>query len=121
MGLFSSHEIAPAEIAERHGDLLLDGESVLTAFRSVRDTAFLTDRRFVLVDVQGLTGSKVSAVSVPWRAVSRFAVTSPGTVDLDSELSIWTAGAAPLTVRISRKADAPAVQRLLAGLVLGAA
>lgn len=119
MGIFSSHEIAPEEIGEKYGPVLLPGEQVLAAFRSVRDTAFLTDLRFVLVDVQGITGSKVSVQSVPYRSVVRFAVESAGTFDLDSDLNIWVSGAAsPLTVKISREADPQAILRLLAERVL---
>ncbi len=120
MGLFASHEVEPAEIRERFGHALIDGEEVLAAFRSLRDTAFLTNYRFVLVDVQGLTGSKVSFESVPYRSITRFAVESAGTFDVDSELRIWVSNAlGPLTLKVSRNADPAAIHRLLAGLVLG--
>jgi hypothetical protein len=119
MGLFASHEVAPAEIHERFGHALIEGEEVLAAFRSLRDTAFLTNYRFVLVDVQGLTGSKVSFQSVPYRSITRFAVESAGTFDLDSDLSIWVSGTPqPLMLKVSRNADPAAIQRLLAQLVL---
>ena len=119
MGIFSSHEIEPGEIAEKYGTILLPDEQVLAAFRSVRDTAFLTDLRFVLVDVQGITGSKVSVQSVPYRSIVRFAVESAGTFDLDSDLNIWVSGmSTPLTVKISRDADPQAILRLLAERVL---
>lgn len=120
MGLFSSHEVEPAEIREKYGHALLAGEEVLAAFRSIRDTAFLTNFRFVLVDVQGITGSKVSFQSVPYRSITRFSVESAGTFDLDSDLTLWVTGAAtPITLKVSRKADPAAIQRLLAELVLG--
>ena len=119
MGIFSSHEIEPNEITDKYGTILLPGEQVLAAFRSVRDTAFLTDLRFVLVDVQGITGSKVSVQTVPYRSIVRFAVESAGTFDLDSDLNIWMSGmATPLTLKISRDADPQAILRLLAERVL---
>ena len=115
MGLFSSHEIDPQEIADTYGSILLPDEAVLAAFKSLRDTAFLTTHRFVLVDVQGITGSKVSVQSVPYRSIVRFAVESAGTFDLDSDLNTWVSSApSPLTVKISRKADPQAILRLLA-------
>ncbi len=119
MGLFSSHEVDPAEIREKYGHALIAGEEVLAAFRSVRDTAFLTNLRFVLVDVQGITGSKVAFQSVPYRSIVRFAVESAGSFDLDSDLNLWVSGSAtPLTLKVSRNADPAAIQRLLAELVL---
>ena len=122
MGIFSSHEVDVAEIVEKFGTVLLPGEQVLAAFRSVRDHAFLTDLRFVLIDVQGITGSKVEMMSVPYRSVVRFSVETAGTLDLDTDLKIWVSGtAAPLQVKISRKADPEGIQRLLAQHVLGRA
>ncbi len=119
MGLFSSHEVDPAEIRESYGHALIAGEEVLAAFRSVRDTAFLTNLRFVLVDVQGITGSKMSFRSIPYRSITGFAVESAGSFDLDSDLSLWVTGQpTPLTLKVSRNADPAAIQRLLAELVL---
>jgi hypothetical protein len=120
MGLFSAHEVSADEIVEKYGSILLPEEKVLAAFRSIRDVAFLTDLRFVLVDVQGITGSKVSVQSVPYRSIVRFAVESAGTFDLDSDLTIWVSSAQqPLSVKIARKADPQAILRLLGELVLG--
>lgn len=120
MGIFSSHEVDVAEIVEKFGSVLLPGEQVLAAFRSIRDHAFLTDLRFVLIDVQGITGSKVEMMSVPYRSIVRFSVETAGTLDLDTDLKIWVSStAAPLQVKISRKSDPEAIQRLLAQHVLG--
>jgi hypothetical protein len=119
MGILSAHEIDPAEIERSYGPILVEGERVLAAFKAVRDTAFLTDLRFVLVDVQGLTGSKTSVQSVPYRSITRFSVESAGTLDLDSDLNIWISGAAtPISVKVSRNADPQAILRLLAQQVL---
>lgn len=120
MGIFSSHEVDVGEIVEKFGSVLLPGEEVLVAFRSIRDHAFLTDLRFVLIDVQGVTGSKVEMMSVPYRSIVRFSVETAGSLDLDTDLKIWVSSTpAPLQVKISRKADPQAIQRLLAQHVLG--
>lgn len=120
MGFFTSHEVDPAEITEKYGSLLLPDEEVLTAFKAVRDTVFLTTHRFVLIDVQGITGSKVGVQSIPYRSIVRFSVESAGTFDLDSDLNIWVSSAAmPITVKVSRKADPQAILRTLAEHVLG--
>ena len=119
MGIFTSHEVDPAEIKEKYGSLLLPDEDVLTAFKAVRDTVFLTTHRFVLIDVQGITGSKVGVQSIPYRSIVRFSVESAGTLDLDSDLNIWVSSAAmPITVKVSRKADPQAILRTLAEYVL---
>jgi hypothetical protein len=120
MGLFSAHEIDPDEIGRKYGAILIEGETVLVAFKTVRDTAFLTDHRFVVVNVQGVTGSKVAVQSVPYRSIVRFSVETAGTFDLDADLNIWvSSAAAPIGVKISRKSDTVAIHKLLSEKVLG--
>ncbi len=119
MGLFSAHEIDPAEIQNGYGSILLPDETVLTAFKTLRDTVFLTTLRLCVIDVQGITGSKRAVQSIPYRSITRFSVETAGTFDLDSDLHIWITGATgPLTVKVSRKADPEAILRTLAEYVL---
>ncbi len=120
MGFFSAHEINPAEIAQTYAGILLPNEEVLTAFKTIRDTVFLTNRRFVLINVQGLTGSKKDVVSIPYKSIVAFSVESAGTFDLDSDLKLFvTGGVGQIVVKISRKADPQAILRTLAEYVMG--
>jgi hypothetical protein len=119
MGFFSAHEIDPADIQRDFAGILLPGETVLTAFKTIRDTAFLTDHRFVMVNVQGITGSKRDVVSVPYKSIVAFSVESAGTFDLDSDLKLFvTGGVGQIVVKISKKADPQAVLRTLAEQVM---
>src|SRR3546814_9614189 len=81
MGLFSAGDIDIAGAQAEYQGWLIDGERVLAAFRTVRDTALLTNLRFIFVDVQGLTGSKKEFLSIPWRSVTRFSFETAGTFD----------------------------------------
>ena len=120
MGFFSAHEINPAEIMQKYAGIMLSGEEVLTAFKTVRDTVFMTNRRFVLVNVQGLTGSKVDVTSIPYKSIVAFSVESAGSFDLDSDLKLFvTGGVGQVVVKISRKADPKAILRTLAERVMG--
>jgi hypothetical protein len=57
--------------------------------------------------------------SVPYRSIVSFTVESAGTFDLDSDLKIQVSGqAAPIIVKISKKADPQAVLRTLAEQVM---
>jgi Bacterial PH domain len=67
-----------------------------------------TNKRFVLVDKQGLTGSKVEYHSIP-----------AGAFDLDAELKIWITGAAtPIQKQFNKRLSIYEVQNVLAGYVL---
>lgn len=122
MGLFSATEVRPEDIQRDYAPILIAGEQVLAAFRTIRDVVFLTNFRFATVDVQGLTGRKVQIVTIPYRSITRFSVETAGTFDLDADLKIWVTGdPSPIEVKISRKADAAAVQQVLARGVFGRA
>jgi hypothetical protein len=69
--------------------ILADDEKVERAFRLVRDLLIFTNRRFLLVDRQGMTGKKSSYHSIPYRAITGFVVETAGHLDLESELKIW--------------------------------
>lgn len=113
MGLFSATTADSAAIQEKYRDIFMDGETVDVAFRTVRDTVFLTDRRIVFADVQGLTGKKVAFTTIPYRAIVQFTIATAGTFDLDAELVLTLSGGAVTTLKVSRGADIGLLQRTL--------
>ncbi len=46
--------------------LLIDGEQVISAYKSVRDCVIFTDKRAIAVNVQGMTGKKRDYSSLPY-------------------------------------------------------
>jgi hypothetical protein len=96
MGLFSAlignaGEVNAEELKKKYGTLLLDGEDIEMGFKLIRDTFLFTNRRLILVNKQGITGSKTEYVSIPYKSISRFSVETAGTFELDAELKIWIA------------------------------
>ena|SRR5690606_17640180 len=77
------------KLQEKYSRLLIEGEIIELSFTLFRDVFMFTDRRLILVDVQGVTGSKVEYKSMPYKSVSRFSLETAGTFDLDAELKIW--------------------------------
>lgn len=78
-----------AKLQEKYGRLLIDGEKVELGFTLFRDVFMFTDRRLIIIEVQGVTGSKVEYKSMPYKSISRFSLETAGTFDLDAELKIW--------------------------------
>mmetsp|Transcript_55763 Transcript_55763/g.125950 ORF Transcript_55763/g.125950 Transcript_55763/m.125950 type:complete len:821 (-) Transcript_55763:52-2514(-) len=83
-------------------------EWVELGFRIGRDVNVLTNKRLLMVDVQGITGKKVEYVSVPYHAIQAFAVETAGYIDGSGELQIWT-GIAPPPARPPTTRDCDAV------------
>ena len=60
--------------------ILLDKEKTLRAFQSGRDVTVFTDRRIIIIDVQGLTGKRVKYKSIPLKFVYGFEFETAGKI-----------------------------------------
>jgi NAD(P) transhydrogenase subunit alpha len=106
MGFFSASEVSVEDVQRDYGPILVPGEQVVAAFRTVRDIIFLTNFRLALVDVQGLTGRKFEVVTDPLSVDHAVQRRDGGSFDLDADLKVWVTGdPVPLEVKISRKVD----------------
>jgi len=125
MGLFSAimgnaGVISQEELIRDYGKLLTEGEALEMGFRLIRDTFIFTSRRLILVDKQGLTGSKTEYLSVNYKSISRFSIETAGTFDLDAELKIWISSETTpsITKKFNKSVDVYDVQKVLAHYVL---
>lgn len=117
--LGNASKIDAAEVQNEFAQVLAPGEKVEHAYQLIRDYFVFTDKRLVLVDKQGLTGSKVEYHSIPYTSISHFSVETGGHFDLDAELKIWIASAAlPVTKKFNKKLSIYEVQSVLASYVL---
>jgi hypothetical protein len=118
-GLLGNASAADAEEVERGLErVLADGERVEQAFQLIRDLLIFTDRRFILVDRQGLTGLKTEYHSIPYRAITHFSVESAGALDMEAELKVWISGTEqPIQKQFSRGRTIFDVQKALAAHV----
>lgn len=100
------------------GRLLADDEQVQAGFKVIRDTWIFTDRRLILVDVQGMTGRKKEYLSIPYGKITMYSVETTGTFDLDAELKLWIgSNPRPIEKKFDKSVDVYAVQALLTQLV----
>ena len=112
--------VEPTALNEKYGNLLTDSETIEIGFKLFRDTFIFTNKRLILIDKQGLTGSKTEYFSVAYKSISRFSVESAGTFDLDAELKIWVSSEAQPSIRkkFNKAVNVYEVQALLAKHVL---
>ena len=125
MGLFSAllgnaGAVSQDELATKFGQLLTDGEEIELGFKLIRDTFIFTNKRLILVDVQGLTGSKTEYKSITYSSISRFSIETAGTFDLDAELKIWISSELHPSIKkqFNKSVNVYDVQRVLAHHVL---
>mgnify|MGYP003457185318 FL=1 len=125
MGLFSAllgnaGAVKQEELLKKYGQLLIDGEEIEMGFKLIRDTFVFTTKRLILIEVQGITGSKTEYKSISYKSISRFSVESSGTFDLDAELKIWVSSELlpSITKQFSKSVNVYEVQKVLAHHVL---
>ena len=117
--LGNASKVDVAKIQAEFGEILSHGEKVEHAYQLIRDYFVFTDKRFVLVNKQGITGSKVEYHSIPYRSITHFSIETAGTFDLDAELRIWITGTpAPIQKQFNKKLSIYEVQSVLASYVL---
>lgn len=105
------------ELAPILGTSSLTGEEVVAAYKLVRDMIVFTNKRFMFIDKQGMTGKKVDYLSIPYKSITQFKVETAGHFDSDCELKIWISGqAAPFEVEL-KASLAQDVQQSLANLM----
>lgn len=117
----SLFKLAPcdlAEIAPQIAGLLVEGEQILVAAKSIRDFVVFTDKRIIAVNVQGITGKKRDFSSLPYGKIQAFSVETAGTFDLDAELELWFSGLGKVRFEFKGHFDITYLERLIAHHVL---
>ena len=119
-GLFgNATEINAKELQKDLEATIVEGETVVKAFRILRDLFIFTDKRLLLIDKQGLTGKKAEYHSIPYKSISHFSVETAGTFDMDAEMKIYISGnPTPIQREFKRGTDIVGVQKVLAGFIL---
>ncbi len=125
MGIFSAllgnaGSIDREKLEKEYSKLLIDNEIIELGFKLLRDTFIFTNKRMVMIDVQGVTGNKLEYFSVPYKSISRFSIESAGTFDLEAELKIWISSEQQPSIRknFTRSVNVYEVQKVLAHYVL---
>ena len=98
--------------------LLVEGEQPVAAFQTVRDQVIFTNKRIFVVNVQGITGKKVSYFSYPYSKVQYFGIETAGLLDIDSELILAFSNGAKLSFDFKSNVNIRELSSLIAGYVL---
>jgi hypothetical protein len=125
MGLFSAilgnaGAVSQEELTKKYGQLLTEGEEIVLGFKLIRDTFIFTSKRLILVDVQGITGSKTEYKTITYKSISKFSIETAGTFELDAELKIWISSEAHPSIKkqFNKSVNVYDVQKVLAFHVL---
>ena len=125
MGIFSAllgnaGSVNQEDLIQQYGQLLIDGETIELGFKLIRDTFIFTSKRLILIEKQGITGSKVEYKSIAYKSITRFSIETAGTFELDAELKIWVSSELNPSVvkQFNRSVNVYDVQKVLAYHIL---
>lgn len=98
-------------------ELLVPEERAIAAYKTFRDSAVFTTKRLIVRDAQGLRGKKVEIYSLPYSAINMWSSENAGTLDLNSEIELWTR-AGRVKIAVGKNVDVRRLDHLIANAVL---
>ena len=93
--------------------MVIDGEHAVAAYRTLRDVAIFTDKRIIVRDSQGLTGTKTEIYTLPYSSINMYSSENAGIIDFNAELELWTR-AGHITINLKKGVDIRKLDRLIA-------
>ena len=111
-------EISLQSVRPEVPTLLVNGENMVMAFQTVRDQVIFTDKRIFVVNVQGITGKRISYFSYPYSKVQYFGIETAGVLDIDSELVFAFSNGAKLQFDFKSKVDIRKISMMVSNYIL---
>lgn len=109
-------------VREKDPKLLQHDEQLVFAFKgrggSGRDHYMLTTTRVLIRDKKGMTGKRISYISVPYKSIRAFSVETAGSVDTDQELKIYARGIGKVSIDFVNSVEIFAIHRFLSSVVI---
>jgi hypothetical protein len=111
--------VDPQKLAKDYDRLLADGESIDVGFIVIRDTFIFTNKRLILIEFQGITGTRIDYLSIPYSKITKFSIETAGMFELDAELKIWVGSdPVPLSKKFNKSVNIYDLQQVLAKYTL---
>lgn len=109
-----------SEVRDEVNGLLIEGEMIACAFKTVRDQLIFTNKRIISVDVQGITGKRKSFSSMPYSKIQFFSIQTPGFAELipDSELVMTFSNGFVAKFEFKGQTDIGEIGRMISDYVL---
>lgn len=97
--------------------ILAKDEQAIAAYKTFRDSAIFTNKRLIVRDAQGLTGTKIEVYSLPYSSILMWSTENAGVVDVNSEVELWTK-LGTIKVKLRKGVDIRKIDALLANAIM---
>lgn len=115
---FNLKEIDSSKVRSELLDFFVDGEEVISAFETIRDQVVFSNKRILVVNVQGITGKKRAYISYPYSKIQYFGVETAGVLDIDSELFLAFNDGRSLSFDFKTSVDIVSISKVISSYVL---
>ena len=116
--LMNLKEIGLSEVNQDALALMVPGEEVIAAFRTVRDQVLFTTKRIFVINVQGITGKKTSYFSYPYSKIQYYGIETAGVMDIDSELTVAFNDGVTLQFDFKSRVDIRRISAMISAYIL---
>ena len=116
--LLNLKEMPISEVKSETLQLLIPGEEIVSAFKTVRDQVLFTDKRIFVINTQGLVGKKISYFSYPYSKIQYYGIETAGLLDIDSELIVTFSNGAVLHFDFKSRVDIRKINALISGYII---
>ncbi|MBO4939670.1 MAG: PH domain-containing protein [Clostridia bacterium] len=99
-------------------DFMVNGETVVGAYQSVRDGVVFTNKRIIAINVQGITGKKKDFTSIPYSKITTFSLETAGVFDLDAELEVYVSGLGKVKFEFVGSTDVKEICKIISTFAL---
>lgn len=98
--------------------MFVDGEEIVGTYQTIRDGVVFTNKRIIVINVQGITGKKKDFTSLPYSKIQAYSVETAGVLDLDSELELWFSGLGKVRLEFVSSTNVAQICKLISEKVL---
>lgn len=98
--------------------MFVPGEEIIGTYQAIRDGVVFTNKRIMVINVQGITGKKKDCTSLPYSKIQAYSVETAGHIDLDSELEIWFSCLGKIKLEFVSRANVAEICKMISMHVL---
>ncbi|GAB2554626.1 PH domain-containing protein [Gracilibacillus alcaliphilus] len=105
------------DVPDNLKELLVEGEVAEAAYKTVRDVAVVTNKRFIIADRQGIRGKKIEIYTIPFKSIDMYSSENGGTFDVNAEIELWTKSG-HFKLQLNKKVDVRKLDKIIAQHIL---
>lgn len=110
--------VSPCPVPNDVNEILINGETALYAYKTIRDVAVFTNKRLIVRDAQGFTGKKVEIYSLPYSSIVMYSTENAGKfLDVNSEVELWTK-AGHIKINLNKNINIREFDKIIASAIL---